>query len=72
MPVKKITNANTNRTRELESAGCKKFGKGLGVGNTLIAIDFGTTNKTLQQRETVGRQKGDTLMPESQGRKRES
>ena len=58
----KITNANTNRTWELEWAGCKKFGKGLGVGNTVIAIDFGTTNKTLRQRGTVGSPKGDTFV----------
>ena len=68
----KITNANTNRTRELEWAGCKKSKKGFGIGNTLIAMDFGTTKKTLWQRGTAGRPKGDTLMTETQWRKRES
>ena len=54
----KITNANTNHTRELEWAGCKKSKKGVGVGNTLTTImDFGTTNKTLRQRGTAGRPK---------------
>ena len=32
-------------------------------------MDFGTINITLRQRGTAGRPKGDTLMPECQGRK---
>ena len=34
----KITNANTNRTRELDSAGCKNSKKGFGEGSTQIEI----------------------------------
>ena len=34
-------------------ATCKKFRKGLGVGNTLIAINFGTTSSLLQTAEAL-------------------
>ena len=61
----KITNANTNRTRELERASCMKSKKGVRLGNTPTTMDFGTTNKTLRQRGTAGRPKDNALMPES-------
>ena len=72
MPVNKSP-MQTPTTHESSSGRvARNRKKGVGVGNTLTTMDFGTTNKTLRQRGTAGRPKGNTLMPESQGRKRES
>ena len=54
----KITNANTNHTRELEWAGCKKSKKGVGVGNTLqwtlvlLTRHYGNVGQREDQRGT--------------------